>query len=226
MQSKFIPAKRLISCVPRDCGQFVVEAAKRAGARGGTKAYGRGNGMENYCSEVCPSDELSVDIIYIIMTDLVEEIIQAVVTDSLLNPDKISGFALVVDVPGMFVRSHDKTSEPAPTSGARSTRMESGNTLITTIITHGQADEVMAVARAAGAKGGTILNARGTGTEDDVEFFGISLAPEKEMLLIVADNNHVNEIIQAICNLPIFSEPGGGIVYTTNVEQFIVLGSS
>jgi len=82
----------------------------------------------------------------------------------------------------------------------------------------------MSVARQAGARGGTILGARGTGTEDDVKFFGISLAPEKEMLLIVAHKDHARAIVEAVCRLPIFSEPGGGIVFTTPVEEFFTLG--
>jgi nitrogen regulatory protein PII len=68
------------------------------------------------------------------------------------------------------------------------------------------------------------LGARGTGTEDDVKFFGISLAPEKEMLLIVADGANAQSILEAVGRLPIFSEPGGGIMFTTPVEEFFTLG--
>lgn len=102
--------------------------------------------------------------------------------------------------------------------------MDTNNTLITCIATYGHADEVMSVARQAGAGGGTILGARGTGTEDDVKFFGISLMPQKEILLIVAQNDQVQAILDAICGMSIFSEPGSGIVYTTPVDKFCVLG--
>ncbi len=81
----------------------------------------------------------------------------------------------------------------------------------------------LAVARKAGAKGDTIINARGTGIEDDVKFFGISLAPEKEMLLIVADKDHAPAILDVLSGLPVFSEPGGGIVYTAKVNRFAIL---
>ena len=64
--------------------------------------------------------------------------------------------------------------------------MPSGYKLITVIVNSGYADDVMAVAKKAGASGGTILGARGTGTEEDVKFFGITLVPEKEILLIVS----------------------------------------
>ena len=102
--------------------------------------------------------------------------------------------------------------------------MESGYKRITVIISHGHANDVMAIARKAGAKGGTILNARGTGTDEDIKSSGISLFPEKEMLFIIAKNDKVDAIIDAIGATLYLRESGGGIIFTTNVEQFITLG--
>lgn len=102
--------------------------------------------------------------------------------------------------------------------------MTTDSTLITCIATYGHADEIMSVARQAGARGGTVLGARGTGTEDDVKFFGISLVPKKEILLIVAQSDQVRDILNAVCGMSIFSEPGSGIVYTSPVDNFCVLG--
>lgn len=102
--------------------------------------------------------------------------------------------------------------------------MTTDHTLITCIATHGHADEIMSVARQAGAKGGTVLGARGTGTEDDVKFFGISLVPQKEILLIVVESGQVQAILDAVCEMSIFSEPGSGVVYTSPVDDFCILG--
>lgn len=102
--------------------------------------------------------------------------------------------------------------------------MPSGYKLITVIVNSGYADDVMAVAKKAGASGGTILGARGTGTEEDVKFFGITLVPEKEMLLIVSEEGNVDLIVEAIAGVPSLNEPGGGIIYSMNVEEVIILG--
>ena len=99
--------------------------------------------------------------------------------------------------------------------------MESNNMLITFIVNHGDAYDVMEAARAAGARGGTIMNAHGTGKEDDAEFFGINLMSEKEMLLIVAEKDLAQKILNAVRDLPVFNRPGGGIIYTTDVNRFI-----
>jgi nitrogen regulatory protein PII len=104
--------------------------------------------------------------------------------------------------------------------------MDSGYALLTVIINNGYGDDVMAVARKAGARGGTILTARGTGTAEDTKFFGITLVPEKEILMIVAQKEQVEPIVEAIQTIPTLNEPGGGIVYTMGVERFIVFGSN
>jgi nitrogen regulatory protein PII len=97
--------------------------------------------------------------------------------------------------------------------------MESSDVLITCIVTHGDAYDIMSVAREAGARGGTIVNAHGTHREDDVQFFGMTLASEKEMLLIVTERSQVESILNAIKNLPVFKRTGGGIIYTTEVNR-------
>lgn len=96
--------------------------------------------------------------------------------------------------------------------------------LIVCIMNKGYAEEAMAAARKAGAPGGTILTARGTGKEEDVKFFGIDLVPEKEMLLILAKSDQSETILQAIKEERCFIEPGAGIAFCIDVEQFIPLG--
>jgi nitrogen regulatory protein PII len=92
---------------------------------------------------------------------------------------------------------------------------------ITFIVNHGDAYDVMAVAREVGAKGGTIVEAHGTHRESDVKFFGMNLASEKEMLHIVAEKELAEKILNAVKDLPIFQNVGGGIIYTTDVKRFI-----
>ena len=99
--------------------------------------------------------------------------------------------------------------------------MESNDVQITFIVSHGDAHEVMATAREAGARGGTILDAHGTHREDDVQFFGMTLVSEKEMLVIVAENDSAQNILNAVKDLPVFKKTGGGIIYTTDVKRFI-----
>jgi len=224
----FRPAKLLITIVDKYSGSLVVAASKRGGAKGGTKAVGRG--MAQYCTGDDNADGGPTKaLIFTLMHDEADSVVQELLRASLEDPGHINGMALLLDATAMVRPGNGMENAESAPRRAGGERMSTGNTtgsttLITCIITHGQAGEIMNVARQAGARGGTILNARGTGTEDDVKFFGISLAPEKEMLLIAAHNDHVQAILEAVCTLPIFSEPGGGIVYTTPVEEIFTLG--
>ena len=96
--------------------------------------------------------------------------------------------------------------------------------LVSFIVNRGYADDAMAAARTAGAKGGTILNARGTGREEDVKFFGVTLVPEKEILLVVTEAGKAEAIVEAVRALPCLEAPGSGIAFSLAVEEFATLG--
>ena len=99
--------------------------------------------------------------------------------------------------------------------------METNDVLITFIVSHGDASDVMTVAREAGARGGTIFDGHGTRREGDTAFFGVTLAVEKEMLHIVAEKDVAENILNAVKELPLFKRVGGGIIYTSEVKRFI-----
>ena len=218
------PGKLLISMVGRHRGEMFVAAAKAAGARGGTIMHGRAV-VDNKILQMLSLADTQQDIVFTLMRDEAPAVLTAVCAACSLKPKKLSGIALLLDVSGMLVRQSKKSQEnTASDTGTRSKPMESGYVLLTAIVNHGYGDDVMAQARKAGARGGTILTARGTGTEEDVKFFGITLVPEKEVLMIVAARENVDAILDAVRTVPTLAEPGGGIVYSMNVEDFVLLG--
>lgn len=70
--------------------------------------------------------------------------------------------------------------------------------LIVVICAKGHTDEVMDAARQAGAGGGTVVHAKGTGSQYTDKFFGLSIADEKEMIYIVSSTEKKKEIMRAI----------------------------
>ncbi len=70
--------------------------------------------------------------------------------------------------------------------------------LIIVITEPGYTNMVMDAARSAGAYGGTVIHAKGTGMELAEKFMGVSLASEKELVLIVTKAEGKNPIMQAI----------------------------
>ena len=99
------------------------------------------------------------------------------------------------------------------------------NELIVVIVNKGFADDVMAVARNAGARGGTVLNARGTANADSAKFFGVQLVPEKETILILAKKTEADKIIESIKSMDVLSQKGVGVAFTCPACDFVSLGT-
>ena len=70
--------------------------------------------------------------------------------------------------------------------------------LIVAIANHGYTDLVMNAARKANARGGTIINARGSGRNQLKKFFGVSIANERELGWIITKKEDKNAIMQSI----------------------------
>ena len=70
--------------------------------------------------------------------------------------------------------------------------------LLVVIANLGYTDEIMAAARSAGAAGGTVFHAKGTGMDGAEKFLGFSLATEKEMVYIVTKRENRDAIMRAI----------------------------
>lgn len=79
-----------------------------------------------------------------------------------------------------------------------STLKNTDHELIIAIAEHGYTELVMDAAREAGAYGGTVIHAKGTGMEAAEKFMGVHLASEKELIYIVAKTSQKNDIMQAI----------------------------
>ena len=75
----------------------------------------------------------------------------------------------------------------------------------------------MDVARAAGAKGGTIINARGSSIHATRRFLNLEIEPEKEMVLILARPALADAIVVAVRDELKIHEPGWGIIFVQDV---------
>ena len=105
---------------------------------------------------------------------------------------------------------------------------ETKYSLITVIVEKGCSDMVMDAARDAGAKGGTVVHAKGTGTEQVSKFFGVSITPEKELIYIATRKSQRSEIMKAImenagphteAKAVVFSLPVEDIAGLTSVQE-------
>ncbi|MBE7062032.1 MAG: P-II family nitrogen regulator [Clostridiales bacterium] len=98
--------------------------------------------------------------------------------------------------------------------------VESKSILIITIVDKGNTELVMDAARAAGAGGGTVMRAKGTGAEI-AKFFGVSISEEKEMVYIVASRKGRDDIMRAIMEKAGRNTEAHGVVFSLPVDKVI-----
>ena len=91
--------------------------------------------------------------------------------------------------------------------------------LVVVITNQGYTDKVMDAARAAGATGGTALHAKGTGTELAKKFFGLSIASEKELILILTRAETRKPIMKAIMQAAGMKTEAQSLVFSLPVSD-------
>lgn len=110
--------------------------------------------------------------------------------------------------------------------GREDTMMEEGKTssLILVTVNQGFTEEVMNTARAAGARGGTIIHARWAGSESAEEFYGITLQQEKEIIAILSPTEKRRDIMEAINKTHGLKTEARGSVCSLAIEDVVRLG--
>jgi nitrogen regulatory protein PII len=91
--------------------------------------------------------------------------------------------------------------------------------VIISVVNQGYSDEFMAVAREAGAGGGTVVNARGIAHQGPVKFFGISVQDEKEIIAILSTRERKAPIMQAVSQAFGISSQAEGIIFSLPVDS-------
>lgn len=91
--------------------------------------------------------------------------------------------------------------------------------LIVVIANQGYTELAMDAARGAGAYGGTVIHAKGTGMEQAEKFMGVSLASEKEIIFIVAKREQKNDIMKAVMEQAGMQSKAKSIVFSLPVTD-------
>ena len=103
--------------------------------------------------------------------------------------------------------------------GEESVMKGTNRELLIIISNQGYNELVMDAAREAGAHGGTVLHARGTGMERAEKFLGISLASEKDIPLIVTKTAGKNAIMEAVMQKAGMGTQAQSIVFSLPVTS-------
>ena len=97
----------------------------------------------------------------------------------------------------------------------------SNASLIVSIVQKGWGSTVLEASVKAGARGGTVLFGRGAGINEQEKIFGMSIEPEKEIVLTVAYPEQIDSILEEIVRAAELNDTGRGIAFVVPVDQVV-----
>lgn len=121
---------------------------------------------------------------------------------------------------GKHIMEHFSNSLPE-VNNSKSNNIKFNKELLLIISNRGYIDSVMEVAREAGAPGGTVIHARGTGTNNSEKFFGVTLGAEKEMIFIATDRDKKENIMKSIMEKVGSNTEAGSIVFSLPMSEIL-----
>lgn len=95
--------------------------------------------------------------------------------------------------------------------------------MIMCIVNAGFSETVMEAAKSAGARGGTILNGRGTANKEAESFFHIAIQPEKEVVMILVSAEIKDAVLHALYQKAGLDTMGQGIAFSLPVDEVVGL---
>ncbi|MCC7083171.1 MAG: P-II family nitrogen regulator [Burkholderiales bacterium] len=96
-----------------------------------------------------------------------------------------------------------------------------GTSLIVSIVRKGWGSAVLEASVKAGARGGTVLFGRGAGINEQEKIFGMSIEPEKEILLTVVRADLVDIVLDGIVRAADLNTTARGIAFVVPVEKMV-----
>jgi nitrogen regulatory protein P-II 1 len=93
--------------------------------------------------------------------------------------------------------------------------------LIVTIVRKGWGSTVLDASVKAGARGGTVIFGRGAGINEQEKILGMSIEPEKEIVLTVAYAAQVDIILAEIVRAADLNDTGRGIAFVLPVDKVV-----
>ena len=98
--------------------------------------------------------------------------------------------------------------------------------LIVCIVNAGYSELVMDAAKEVGARGGTVIHAKGTANKEAEQFFKITIQPDKEMVMILVPEEIKDNVLHALYKSAGLKTPGQGIAFSMGVSNVVGLSAA
>ena len=189
--------------VNRGKANEVLSKAKECGATGGTIFLGEGTLQSNKLLDLLGLNKVHREILMIEATEEICSDLQEKLSDHFRFSKKNKGIAFSVP----FIRWKLKSNEEEIRELHRN--FNPSHFCIMTIIDKGKSNDCIKAAKAAGARGGTVMHGHGAGVPTDY-YFPLIIEPQKDVVMVIAGKDNVNAIKDRIINeMELFKERKG-----------------
>jgi len=196
----------------------VVKSAKRHGFSGGTITLAKGTVNSRILNFIGLAD-VRRELVYLVAEKSVayralEEMNKEFEFD---KPNR--GIVFTTSINGILGSKNVKSKKRVVNNDIEKRGDKTMYNLITVVVDKGLAEDVIDAANKAGAKGGTIINARGSGIHESGKILSMEIEPEKEIVLILSESDTTESIVSAIRDAIKIDEPGNGILFVQDVNK-------
>lgn len=205
-----------IVIVQSGMGSKVIAFAESLGMKGATVILGKGT-IKNSWLKFLELDESSKELVLFLCTLEKGETFLKKASEHFKFEKPNHGIAISIPVM-KALGYHRRDSDCSQKKGKRKGGKAMYNTIIA-IVDKGRAEKVIDAATEAGARGATIINARGSGVHETSKIFAIEIEPEKELVLMVVEQKITEAVCEKINDRLEISKSGKGVLFVHSVSK-------
>lgn len=211
----------MIAIVKRGASRDIIAAAKKAGADGATVLYAEGIGRNEKPTFLGLPATHEKDVVFIALDGDIEFAVAEAVSDAGKLGKSGYGLGFTVHLSQLLGVPHlsDREDDRKKKRGVEQMAEPKDFQLIVTIVNSGDSGQVVKAASKAGAEGGTILEGRGTGVNEQKKFMNFTIDPEKDVVLTLVPTKFAPDVVESIEQAVDVNAPGKGIAFLIDVEN-------
>ena len=194
-------------------GSKTLRFGRKYGVKGGTISIGRGTVSSRLLDFLGICDVRKEIVTMVIENELASEAMLGVTRDMAFEkPHHGIAFSYFVSE---FTGSRNRMENNTIVSEVKKNMYNA----IFVVVDKGNAEDVIDAANEAGARGGTIVNARGSGIHEAQKLFSIEIEPEKEEIFIITKSELKDDIVESIKSHLKLDEAGNGIMFVLDINE-------
>lgn len=200
-----------LSIVKEGLASKFLKEAQVAGATGGTILRSEGT-VSNVLMNLLGLRDVDREVVFTLVNAEKEDKIHSHLKEKMRLDRKGNGIMFSLNTSSCIGNQHLRADFEEDNNNMQ------GHQMIVTIVDRTLGDSVVEAARDVGATGATILHGRGIGAHEKGKIFNIKIEPEKEIVLMIVENNRTSLITDVISDTMNIKAPGKGIIFTMDIN--------